>query len=210
MDAAAWDKKYEESELVWGAPPNELLVEYATALPHGQALDLACGEGRNALWLATRGWEVTGVDYSAVAIEKARTIAARSPRSVLDRLDYRCGDVTVADYAPGNGQAYDLTLLLYLHLPAPQRTLVVNRAINSLKPDGILMILGHDRSNIDYGVGGPQDPEILYTPEELMQEFRGQLEFEIAGNPHRHTETGIAIDALVIGRKSGVGNAKNG
>ncbi|MGV0153064.1 class I SAM-dependent methyltransferase [Rhodococcus sp. GB-02] len=210
MDAAAWDKKYEESELVWGAPPNELLVEYATALPHGQALDLACGEGRNALWLATRGWEVTGVDYSAAAIEKARTIAARSPRSVLDRLDYRCGDVTVADYAPGNGQAYDLTLLLYLHLPAPQRTLVVNRAINSLKPDGILMILGHDRSNIDYGVGGPQDPEILYTPEELMQEFRGQLEFEIAGNPHRHTETGIAIDALVIGRKSGVGNAKNG
>lgn len=79
MDAAAWDKKYEETELVWGAPPNELLVEYATALPHGQALDLACGEGRNALWLATRGWEVTGIDYSAVAIEKARTIAARSP-----------------------------------------------------------------------------------------------------------------------------------
>ena len=59
--------------------------------PHGQALDLACGEGRNALWLATRGWEVTGIDYSAVAIEKARMIAARSPRSVLDRLDYRCG-----------------------------------------------------------------------------------------------------------------------
>lgn len=210
MDAAAWDKKYEETELVWGAPPNELLVEYATALPHGQALDLACGEGRNALWLATRGWEVTGIDYSAVAIEKARTIAALSPRSVLDRLDYRCGDVTVADYASRNEQGYDLALLLYLHLPAPQRTLVVNRAINSLKPDGILMILGHDRSNIDYGVGGPQDPEILYTPEELMQEFRGKLEFEIAGNPHRHTETGIAVDALVIGRKSGVGNAKNG
>ena len=185
-------------------------MEYATALPHGQALDLACGEGRNALWLATRGWEVTGIDYSAVAIEKARTIAARSPRSVLDRLDYRCGDVTVAEYASRNGQGYDLALLLYLHLPAPQRTLVVNRAINSLKPDGILMILGHDRSNIDYGVGGPKDPEILYTPEELMQEFQGRLEFEIAGNPHRHTETGIAVDALVIGRKSGVGNAKNG
>ncbi|MCY4671254.1 MAG: class I SAM-dependent methyltransferase [Rhodococcus sp.] len=141
---------------------------------------------------------------------QARTIAARSPRSVLDRLDYRCGDVTGAEYASRNGQGYDLALLLYLHLPAPQRTLVVNRAINSLKPDGILMILGHDRSNIDYGVGGPKDPEILYTPEELMQEFQGRLEFEIAGNPHRHTETGIAVDALVIGRKSGVGNAKNG
>jgi 2-polyprenyl-3-methyl-5-hydroxy-6-metoxy-1,4-benzoquinol methylase len=202
MDAADWDKKYERSELVWGAPPNELLVEYATALPHGQALDLACGEGRNALWLATRGWEVTGIDYSAVAIDKARTIASRSPRSVVDRLDYRCGDVTTLEY----GSNYDLALVLYLHLPAPQRTVVVNRAINSLKPDGILMILGHDRSNVDYGVGGPQDPEILYTPEDLMKEFSASLEFEIAGNPHRHTETGIAIDALVIGRKFVVGS----
>ncbi|MDV6266787.1 class I SAM-dependent methyltransferase [Rhodococcus globerulus] len=202
MDAADWDKKYERSELVWGAPPNELLVEYATALPHGKALDLACGEGRNALWLATRGWEVTGIDYSAVAIDKARTIASRSPRSVVDRLDYRCGDVTTVEY----GHNYDLALVLYLHLPAPQRTLVVNRAINSLKPDGILMILGHDRSNVDYGVGGPQDAEILYTPEDLMEEFGNRLSFEIAGNPHRHTETGIAIDALVIGRKFDVGS----
>ena len=202
MDAADWDKKYERSELVWGAPPNELLVEYATALPHGKALDLACGEGRNALWLATRGWEVTGIDNSAVAIDKARTIASRSPRSVVDRLDYRCGDVTTVEY----GHNYDLALVLYLHLPAPQRTLVVNRAINSLKPDGILMILGHDRSNVDYGVGGPQDPEILYTPEDLMEEFGNRLSFEIAGNPHRHTETGIAIDALVIGRKFDVGS----
>ncbi|MGG7102532.1 class I SAM-dependent methyltransferase [Rhodococcus sp. 24CO] len=205
MDAADWDKKYERSELVWGTPPNELLVEYATALPHGQALDLACGEGRNALWLATRGWEVTGIDYSAVAIDKARTIASRSPRSVVDRLDYRCGDVTTVDY----GHNYDLALVLYLHLPAPQRTMVVNRAINSLKPDGILMILGHDRSNVDYGIGGPQNPEILYTPEDLMEEFGNQLSFEIAGNPHRHTETGIAIDALVIGRKFVVGSSKN-
>ncbi|MDI9917873.1 class I SAM-dependent methyltransferase [Rhodococcus sp. IEGM 1379] len=202
MDAAAWDKKYEQTELVWGVPPNELLVEYATALPHGQALDLACGEGRNALWLATRGWEVTGIDFSPVAIEKARAIATRSPRSVVERLDYRCGDVRTVEY----GSGYDLALVLYLHLTAPELISVVNRAINSLKPDGILMILGHDRSNVDYGVGGPEDPEILYTPEDLMKKFGPRLKFEIAGNPHRHTETGIAIDALVIGRKLDVGS----
>lgn len=202
MDAADWDKKYEQTELARGVPPNELLVEYATALPHGQALDLACGEGRNALWLATRGWTVTGIDFSSVAIEQARAIAARSPRAVVERLDYRCGDVRTVEY----GSEYDLALVLYLHLPAPELISVVNRAINSLKPDGILMILGHDRSNVDYGVGGPMEPEILYTPEDLMREFGPRLRFEIAGNPHRHTETGIAIDALVIGRKLDVGS----
>lgn len=206
MDADAWDSRYRRSDLVRGEPPNEFLVEYATALPRGRALDLACGEGRNALWLATRGWEVTGIDFSSVAVEKARVIAARSPRSVRERLDYRCADVTTADY----GSGYDLALVLYLHLEAPARTVVVNRAINSLKPDGILMISGHDRSNIDYGVGGPQDPEILYTPDELVNEFGDRIDFELAGNPRRDTGDGVAIDALAIGRKSGVGNAKNG
>ncbi|MGC0365820.1 SAM-dependent methyltransferase [Rhodococcus sp. 27YEA15] len=205
MDSAAWDKKYAQSELVWGAPPNELLVEYATALPDGAALDLACGEGRNALWLATRGWSVTGIDYSSVAIDKAAAIAARSPRSVRERLDYRCLDVTDADY----GSDYDLAMLLYLHLPAPIRTLVVNRAIDSLKPDGILMILGHARSNIEEGVGGPQDPEILYEPEDLVTEFSSRVRFELAGRPQRTTESGIAIDALAIGRKLGVGKELN-
>ena len=68
------------------------------------------------------------------------------------------------------------------------------------------MILGYNRSNVDYGLGGRQDPEILYMPENLMEEFGNRLSFEIAGNPHRHTETGIAIDALVIGRKFDVGS----
>jgi len=68
MDAADWDARYTDSELVWGAPPNRYVVEHTTALPMGRALDLACGEGRNALWLATRGWQVTGLDYSAVAL----------------------------------------------------------------------------------------------------------------------------------------------
>lgn len=85
MDSAAWDAKYSAKDLVYGAPPNQTLVEFATNLPRGRALDLASGEGRNALWLATRGWEVTAVDFSAVALTKASRIAATSPRSVRDR-----------------------------------------------------------------------------------------------------------------------------
>ena len=71
MDRRVWDERYAETELVWSSEPNRFLVERAAALAPGRALDLACGEGRNGLWLAERGWRVTGVDFSRVGIEKA-------------------------------------------------------------------------------------------------------------------------------------------
>ncbi|MEO9221831.1 MAG: methyltransferase domain-containing protein, partial [Mycobacteriaceae bacterium] len=104
MDATDWDKRYTDSELVWGAPPNRYVVEHTTALPKGCALDLACGEGRNALWLATRGWQVGALDYSTVALAKAEKIAARAPRAVVSRLRWRHGDVATAELGGG----YDL------------------------------------------------------------------------------------------------------
>lgn len=205
MDADAWDERYSQNDLVWGAPPNAVVVEQLTALPHGRALDLACGEGRNALWLATRGWHVTGIDYSSVAIDKARTLASRSPRSVRERLDYRTGDITDAQW----GESYDLALLIYVHLPRSQRNQVVRRAIDSLKPDGILMILGHDSSNLEHGVGGPQDPEILYTPDDLKNDLGDAIHIDVSERRLRETEAGTAIDALFIGRRPTLGTEVN-
>lgn len=206
MDAAAWDERYSQSELVWGAPPNAVVVEQVTALPRGRALDLACGEGRNALWLATRGWEVTGLDYSAVALDKARRVAAEAPRSVRERLDYRVADVTESDL----GGEYDLVLMIYLHLAPEERLRVVNRAISALKPDGILMILGHDAVNLAQGVGGPQDIEILYTPDDLVTVLDGRLDVDVAERRFRETEAGTAIDALVVARRPSLGSPVNG
>ncbi|NLE82435.1 MAG: class I SAM-dependent methyltransferase [Rhodococcus sp.] len=205
MDAHAWDERYSQNDLVWGSPPNAVVVEQLTALPHGRALDLACGEGRNSLWLATRGWHVTGIDYSSVAIDKARTLASRSPRSVRERLDYRTGDITDAEW----GESYDLALLIYVHLPRSQRNHAVRRAIDSLKPDGILMILGHDSSNLEHGVGGPQDPEILYTPEDLTHDLADAVRIDISERRLRETEAGTAIDALFIGRRPTLGTEVN-
>ncbi|RZL77132.1 MAG: class I SAM-dependent methyltransferase [Rhodococcus sp. (in: high G+C Gram-positive bacteria)] len=206
MDAAAWDERYSQSDLVWGAPPNAVVVEQVTALPRGRALDLACGEGRNALWLATRGWEVTGLDYSAVAVDKARRVAADAPRSVRERLDYRVADVTDSDL----GGEYDLVLVIYLHLAPAERLRVVNRAISALKPDGILMILGHDAVNLSQGVGGPQELEILYTPDDVVEAFDGRLDVEVAERRFRETEAGTAIDALVVAHRPSLGSQVNG
>ncbi|MEN0138614.1 MAG: class I SAM-dependent methyltransferase [Rhodococcus sp. (in: high G+C Gram-positive bacteria)] len=206
MDAAAWDERYSQSELVWGAPPNAVVVEQVTALPRGRALDLACGEGRNAHWLATRGWEVTGLDYSAVALDKARRVAAEAPRSVRERLDYRVADVTESDL----GGEYDLVLMIYLHLAPEERLQVVNRAISALKPDGILMILGHDAVNLSQGVGGPQDSEILYTPDDLVAILDGRLNVDVAERRFRETDAGTAIDALVVAHRPSLGSRVNG
>ena len=205
MDAAAWDERYSQSELVWGAPPNAVVVEQVTALPRGRALDLACGEGRNAHWLATRGWEVTGLDYSAVALDKARRVAAEAPRSVRERLDYRVADVTESDL----GGEYDLVLMIYLHLAPEERLQVVNRAISALKPDGILMILGHDAVNLSQGVGGPQDIEILYTPDDLVAVLDGRLSVDVAERRFRETDAGTAIDALVVAHRPSLGSPVN-
>ncbi|OUS97598.1 bifunctional 2-polyprenyl-6-hydroxyphenol methylase/3-demethylubiquinol 3-O-methyltransferase UbiG [Rhodococcus sp. NCIMB 12038] len=205
MDAAAWDERYSQSELVWGAPPNAVVVEQVTALPRGRALDLACGEGRNSHWLATRGWEVTGLDYSAVALDKARRVAAEAPRSVRERLDYRVADVTESDL----GGEYDLVLMIYLHLAPEERLQVVNRAISALKPDGILMILGHDAVNLSQGVGGPQDIEILYTPDDLVAVLDGRLSVDVAERRFRETEAGTAIDALVVAHRPSLGSPVN-
>ncbi|MFF2111973.1 class I SAM-dependent methyltransferase [Rhodococcus koreensis] len=206
MDAAAWDERYSQSELVWGAPPNAVVVEQVTALPRGRALDLACGEGRNAHWLATRGWEVTGLDYSAVALDKARRVAAEAPRSVRERLEYRVADVTGSDL----GGEYDLVLMIYLHLAPEERLEVVNRAISALKPDGILMILGHDAVNLPQGVGGPQDIEILYTPDDLVTMLDGRLNVDVAERRFRETDAGTAIDALLVARRPSLGSPVNG
>ncbi|MGW5145419.1 class I SAM-dependent methyltransferase [Rhodococcus koreensis] len=206
MDAAAWDERYSQSELVWGAPPNAVVVEQVTALPRGRALDLACGEGRNAHWLATRGWEVTGLDYSAVALDKARRVAAEAPRSVRERLAYRVADVTDSDL----GGEYDLVLMIYLHLAPEERLQVVNRAISALKPDGILMILGHDAVNLSQGVGGPQDIEILYTPDDLVTMLDGRLNVDVAERRFRETDAGTAIDALLVAHRPSLGSPVNG
>lgn len=205
MDARAWDERYSQADMVWGTPPNPVVVEFATSLPPGRALDLACGEGRHALWLATRGWRTTGVDFSAVAIEKARRIATQAPRRVRERLDYVVDDIT-APTAPADPAGYDLALMIYVHLPPAVRRALVSRTVDALKPEGILMILGHDSTNLTDGVGGPSDPEILYTPADLVADMAGRLDVQIAERRYRDVDGGTAIDALVVARRPALGS----
>jgi SAM-dependent methyltransferase len=190
-----WDRRYSETDLLWSATPNRFLVQEATDLPPGRSLDLACGEGRNALWLAERGWHVTAVDYSTVAITKARDRAALAGAEV----DFVCADLL--DYSPPEG-VFDLVLVLYLQLPAEERRLVLSRAEAAVAPGGTFLLIGHDLVNSTEGVGGPSDPDLLYTPEQIVDEVPS-LEVERAERVLRDVPDADrrAIDALVRARR---------
>jgi SAM-dependent methyltransferase len=191
-----WDRRYAAVENLWAAQPNRFLVAEVAALEPGRALDLACGEGQNAIWLATLGWDVIGVDYSEVAVTKAR---ARAERDALNAR-FVCADLV--EYEP-EAAAYDLVLVLYLHISASERRGVLAKASGALAPEGTFLFVGHDLTNITDGVGGPSDPSLLCTPEEIASELPG-LEIEKAGRVLRDV-TGAerpAIDALVRARRS--------
>jgi len=190
-----WDRKYGETKLLWSAEPNRFLVAEAADLAPGRALDLACGEGRNALWLARLGWKVTGVDFSEVAIAKGRERAAREQLDV----EFVCSDLL--EYEP-KVDAFDLVLVFYLQIHALERRRVLERAVPALRANGTFLLVGHDLTNLTDGVGGPPDPDLLYTPDDIVAELPG-LEIAKAERVLRDVAGAErpAIDALVRARR---------
>lgn len=195
MDSEDWDRRYDTSELVWTAVPNQFLVAEVASLVPGTALDLGAGEGRNAIWLAQQGWQVTAVDFSEVGLAKARQLAAASGVEVTTVH----ADVVVDNLAYDR---FDLVVVLYLHLVPSSRRIALRRAADAVAPHGMLLVLGHDLDNIAHGCGGPQDPEILFTPDDVVAEIEGSgLTVEKAERAWRTVTTPdgerTAIDALV-------------
>lgn len=186
-----WNRRYAGAESLWSAKPNRFLVAEVAGLEPGRALDLACGEGQNAVWLAGLGWEVTAVDYAEVAIAKGIERAAREGVAV----DFHADDLL--RYRP-EARAFDLVLILYLHMPSDGRRLVLERAAAAVAPGGTLVLVGHDLLNLTEGVGGPSDPDLLFTPDDVVAELHG-LDVEKAERVLRdvHDADRPAIDALV-------------
>ncbi|MFD9128058.1 class I SAM-dependent methyltransferase [Kitasatospora sp. NPDC059571] len=201
MDRQDWDARYRAAEPVWGLEPNRWVVRECAGLPPGRALDLAAGEGRNAIWLAERGWQVTAVDFSAVALERGRTLAAARPPGTADRLTWVTADVLTHTPDPAG---YDLVLVAYLQVPAADRRAALRAAAGALAPGGTLLVVGHHSANPAEGVGGPQDPRVLFTPEDVLADLdglglavdRAERALRAVAAPDGHGAAGTAIDAL--------------
>ncbi len=199
--AEDWDARYRATELVWGAPPDPWIVEQVTILPPGRALDVGTGEGRHALWLATRAWDVTAVDYSRVGLDKAATVAARSPRTVRARLHWTPLDITT-DEIPG--QPYDLAVWAYVHPDPADRAAAIAKVAQALAPGGLLLLLAHEKadSHPDAGSGASGshrsglptfgDAELSEAlPEDMVVEHVEWRE----SDPYHGTGTDLAVRA---------------
>ena len=200
MDADFWDERYAATDLVWSAEPNQFVAAECADLPPGRAVDLAAGEGRNAIWLARRGWTVTAVDFSQVALDKGARLAGDTP------VTWVRADVT--DWVAR--APVDLVVVAYLQLPADERRTAVRAAYDALRPGGTLLWVAHDSSNLTEGTGGPQDPTVLMTAEDVLGDLDGRAvhvvraervarEVAPSGDHHEHAgePTRTAWDCLV-------------
>lgn len=187
MKAQDWDARY-ASAGVWSREPNAWVERTLRHLEPGSAVDLGAGEGRNALWLAGLGWEVTAVDFSAVGLETGR---GRAAELGLD-VEWVVADATTW-VSPS---LVDLVVIAYLQLPADDLSRAIATAAGYLAPGGTLALVGHDRSNT---VGGPQDPAVLHTVEELRAAASG-LSIVTCERVERPTANGTAIDTVLVAR----------
>jgi len=193
MDSKFWDERYSTTEYVWAVEPNQFVKTHLAGLAPGDAIDLGAGEGRNAVWLASRGWRVSAVDFSQVALDKGAKLA----------LEHN----TVVDFVHADATTYqasrpvDLVLLSYLQLQASDQMVVLEHAQAWLRPGGTLFVIAHDQTNVAKGYGGPSSTNICYSVEATVDALAG-LEMATATVVERTVETPsgqrTALDTLVM------------
>jgi SAM-dependent methyltransferase len=150
-----WDERYRSADRLWSGEPNPQLVAQAADLPAGEALDAGSGEGADAIWLASRGWTVTAVDVSAVALERAAQHAAARGDQITGRISWQREDLLTWDPGPPR---FDLVSAQFMHLPSPALERMHARLAAAVRPGGTLLIVGHHRDDLDANVGraGPR------------------------------------------------------
>lgn len=204
MKASDWDERYAAHDLVWSAEPNRFVAEIIGPMTPGHALDVAAGEGRNAIWMVQQGWTVVAADYSTVAVERMRSLAAERLGDDLTRLTPLVADATQP--APGGPAAYDLALLSYLQLPAPEWRQALREAVEAVRPGGRVVVVGHAGRNLAEGWGGPGDRSVLYDPDEVLERADGlPVTVEQSGIRERPVDTDegerVALDTVVVLRR---------
>jgi len=196
MDAEAWDRRYGEKEWLMRVNPNPLVVELVSPLEPGRALELGAGEGRHAVWLAEQGWRVTAVDFSRVALDKAR----RRAEAAGVAMEYVVADVRELRPAP---RGFDLVLIAYLHLESEEREAVFAAAADAVAPGGRLLVVGLDLAD-PQADRGPGAGDWRFTPARLSGAFPG-IELARCESVIREASEGRqqAVDTLAWGHRPG-------
>lgn len=202
FERPAWEERY-SGDKVWSGRVNVQLAAEAADLPPGRALDVGCGEGGDALWLAERGWQVTASDFAQAALARVTEHAADA--GVGDRVETRLLDVRT--FEP-DGETWDLVTAHFVHLPDGGMVDVVRRLASAVAPGGTLLVVGHAPSDVHSGLRHGHD-SFMHTADQLLPALGEQWQVEVCESRPRtqpHPETGeeIAIaDAVLRARLQG-------
>jgi len=193
-----WNQRYDRPEYVYGTQPNDFLVSVAANLRHGKLLSLGEGEGRNAVYLAAHGWDVTAVDSSEVGLEKARRLAAEKGVQITT-LAADLGDFQIQP------NSWDAIISIFCHVPSAIRVPLHQAVVRGLKPGGVLVLEAFTPRQLEMGTGGPISLDMLMTLASLRQKLAG-LHFVQAVELDRNViegqfHTGRAAVVQVVGVK---------
>lgn len=159
-----WDERYGSADRIWSGNPNQRLVEQASDLTPGTALDVGCGEGGDAIWLAARGWQVTAIDVSQVALDRGASEAARIGPEIASRIRWQQADLM--NWAPPSEQ-FDLVSAHFIHLPSKERAVAYRQMAEAVRPGGALLIVGHHPSDMTLDIGRGNMADMMFTAEQL-------------------------------------------
>jgi SAM-dependent methyltransferase len=162
--AEFWDERYRSADRVWSGKPNPQLVAEAAGQSPGLALDVGCGEGADAIWLAGAGWMVIGADISGIALERAAKHAAETDPAAAARIHWWQADLLTQAPEPGS---FDLVSAQFMQLPPDRRVPLFTALAAAVREGGMLLIVGHHPSDLEAGVPRPPMPELFYPPEEI-------------------------------------------
>lgn len=183
MDSSYWDAKFDVENYIYTKDVNRFVKEYCEPLIKqigsvGKVIDLAGGEGRNAVWFAEHGWQAENIDFSSKGLTKF--LAFAEERGVVAKCFANRADATGFESVL---MPVDIGVCAYLQIAQPDLFDALDNLIENIKPGGYLMGVWHARENLDGGFGGPQDPKVLPTASELKQFLEQHpLEIEFLGN----------------------------
>jgi SAM-dependent methyltransferase len=212
FDEAAWEERYRAKPALWSGRPNPQLVTEVAGLTPGRALDVGCGEGADAIWLAERGWRVSAVDISRTALDRAAAHAEAAGPRVAGRIDWRHADLR--DGTADSGEAlepggYDLVSAQFMQLPSDIRRVVFARLAMAVAPGGRLLIVGHHPSDLRTSAHRMHFPDMMYSGEEVAAELDPeQWELEAVEARPRSTvdsegRSTTIHDAVLLARRRG-------
>lgn len=192
-----WDERYSDEEYVYGTEPNDFLVEHYKRIPKGRVLCLADGEGRNSVFLAEQGYEVTAVDSSSVGLVKGKKLAAE--RGV--KVEYIHADLAGFNIEPNHWQG---VVSIFAHIPPDARKRIHRQVVDGLVPGGVLILEAYTPKQLEYGTGGPKVAEMTMDLGRLEPELIG-LHFERAEEFDRdvvegkyHTGLGAVVQVIAV------------